>query len=66
MGISRCHFEIRTNLTIYSEGAGIWYIKQSVMARIAKVTLGVEVRPTFDSHDPEHRRRESLAYIEVE
>ncbi|KIM19447.1 hypothetical protein M408DRAFT_43717, partial [Serendipita vermifera MAFF 305830] len=40
-----------------AEGAIIWYIKQSVVARIARVTLGKHEWPVYNPKDPEHRKR---------
>ncbi|KIM25133.1 hypothetical protein M408DRAFT_331419 [Serendipita vermifera MAFF 305830] len=43
-----------------SEGAMIWYIKQSVMARIARTYIGVKVTTRYNPGDPEHVRRQQL------
>ncbi|KIM25125.1 hypothetical protein M408DRAFT_331413 [Serendipita vermifera MAFF 305830] len=47
-----------------AEGSIIWYIKQSVAARIARTTLGTKLRFAYDSENPEHRERESLKFMD--
>ncbi|KIM20881.1 hypothetical protein M408DRAFT_118947 [Serendipita vermifera MAFF 305830] len=49
-----------------AEGAVIWYIKQSVAARIARTTLGTGPSWVFDPEDWEHRERRLLAYVDVD
>ncbi|KIM25124.1 hypothetical protein M408DRAFT_26524 [Serendipita vermifera MAFF 305830] len=49
-----------------AEGAVIWYIKQSVAARISRTTLGSSTAWTFNPEDREHRERRLLAYVEVD
>ncbi|KIM25126.1 hypothetical protein M408DRAFT_331414 [Serendipita vermifera MAFF 305830] len=49
-----------------AEGAVIWYIKQSVAARIARTTFGMELTPVFDPEDWKHRERRLLAFMDVD
>lgn len=55
-------YPAKANEYIIREGAIIWYIKQSVMARIARVTLGVETSVAYNSADLGHRARETLVF----
>ncbi|KIM25135.1 hypothetical protein M408DRAFT_26535 [Serendipita vermifera MAFF 305830] len=49
-----------------AEGAMIWYIKQSVMARIARTTIGVRVNRLYNPRDPEHVRRHKLVWSDLD
>ncbi|KIM19487.1 hypothetical protein M408DRAFT_83484, partial [Serendipita vermifera MAFF 305830] len=49
-----------------AEGAVIWYIKQSVAARIARTTFGTNLIRRYDPQDREHRERRLLAYVDVD
>jgi len=44
----------------------IWYIKQSVTARVARVTFGMSELVEYDPHDPEHRAREQFKVTKAE
>ncbi|KAG8813319.1 hypothetical protein FRC17_001607, partial [Serendipita sp. 399] len=46
-----------------SEGAIIWYIKQMVAARIARLTIGMCLYTPFDPKNREHLERRHQAYI---
>lgn len=48
-----------------AEGAMIWYIKQSVMARIARTTLGVTCRWPYDPQNPDHVQRIERVVIDA-
>ncbi|KIM20879.1 hypothetical protein M408DRAFT_333772 [Serendipita vermifera MAFF 305830] len=48
-----------------AEGALIWFIKQTVLARISRVTIGVPVGVRYDSYDPEHAKRSLKVYIDA-
>ena len=39
------------------EGAALWYLKQSVAARVARYTIGVGCTFQYDQKDPEHYAR---------
>lgn len=47
-----------------AEGAAVWYVKQSVAARIARTTLGTSVMVRYNPESKEHRKRESLMFID--
>ncbi len=46
-----------------SEGAVIWYVKQSVTTRVAKYTIGVELWPSYNQDDHEHYQRRDKAFL---
>ncbi|KIM25122.1 hypothetical protein M408DRAFT_223772 [Serendipita vermifera MAFF 305830] len=46
-----------------AEGALIWFIKQTVLARISRATIGVPVEVFYNAQDPEHVHRSSHLYI---
>ncbi|KIM25119.1 hypothetical protein M408DRAFT_223687 [Serendipita vermifera MAFF 305830] len=46
-----------------AEGALIWFIKQTVLARISRATIGVTVEVPYNAQDPEHVKRNSQVYI---
>lgn len=58
-GVSACHTPFLPLLIVlYREGASIWHIKQLVMARIARVTLGVSCNGLYKPRLPDHRARQ--------
>ena len=51
---------------IHSEGALIWYINQTVMARVSRATFGTEVGIPYNEQMVGHCLRASRVYIAPE
>jgi len=49
-----------------SDGAISFYLDNYVRSRIAKVTYGLKVKRTYDVSNPEHVKRGSKAYTDVD
>jgi len=49
-----------------SDGAISFYLDNYVRSRIAKVTYGLKVKRTYDVSNPEHIKRGSKVYTDVD
>ncbi|CAG7852390.1 SubName: Full=Uncharacterized protein {ECO:0000313/EMBL:CCA74289.1} [Serendipita indica DSM 11827] len=49
-----------------AEGAAIWYTKQLVIGRAARVNIGIDVCPMYDQRDKGHIARRGLMYIDAD
>jgi len=61
-GIKFCRPDNHANKAV-ADGAISFYLDHHVSSRMAKVTYGVECHRPFDASDPQHRARESTAYL---
>lgn len=50
----------RSLIHLHREGASIWYIKQLVVSRVARFTIGMRFMEEYKPHIPEHYARRQL------